>query len=349
MISVRSITRIVVPLAAIAAMLVAPLTPVAASGGGSRCVDFALPVALTPGGVADQRVAGTYCAPARWHGPRTVDVFTPGAGYTSEYWTWSTYRPERYSVVRRTLAAGRATIVYDPLGRARSTKPVSTAVTFATDTHVLDSLVALARLGHRRVNSIGHSYGSAVVIEQAATGRARVDRVVATGFAHGPRNVEVGTRNYPANNEPRFAELDSGYLTSRPGTRMLSFYHEPGVEPGLVAADEATKDTISVTAFGGYVAQQSAAPADNVSRLIRAPVLLLMGQQDSIFCRAPAPHDCTRPQAMREYELAYFPAASRFSVVTVPHTGHSMTGHRSADAGFAALNAFLTGPAWPMS
>jgi NAD(P)-dependent dehydrogenase (short-subunit alcohol dehydrogenase family) len=73
-----------------------------------------------------------------------------------------------------------------------------------------------------------------------------------------------------------------GYVTTRAGTRERHFYYAPTADPGVVALDEATKET-------GTAAELATIPvALPLSLLITAPVLIVNGDRDQLICGEPA-------------------------------------------------------------
>jgi pimeloyl-ACP methyl ester carboxylesterase len=299
---------------------------------GTCTTSVKIPVALGQGLSTNQKVAVTYCFPRAWAKGKShqIDVVTPGAGYNSSYWNWP-QQSDTYSYTKDALNAGRAVALYDRIGTGQSSHPPSTDITLTSDAYVLHKVIDLARLaGYGRVNSVGHSYGSAVVAQEAYSYHD-VSSVILTGFLHTARNPAVGARNYPANQDPMFASagLDSGYLTSRPDTRKLSFY-STSADSAVIAYDEAHKDVISTSAFLGYVAQQSAPSTTNISNDLHVPVLLVIGQQDAIFCTDPSVVDCTSTAALKASEAPYYTAATKLDVLSVALTGHDLALHPSA-------------------
>ena len=322
----------------LAVLLAVHSVPSRAQAGGLAprrsgwCVSADLPVSPA------WTVAATYCRP--WHARRGValDVLTHGATYDGTYWDWDQPGYRSLSYVDKALRAGRATLVYDRIGNGDSTRPASsTEITMASDAWVLHRLICLARLlGHRTVNSVSHSYGSGVALAEAAT-YGDVDAVVVSGYLHRPSNPAVTAGNYPANQDPKFAllGLDSGWLTSRPGVRGSSF-HAPTSDPAVIAYDEAHKDVVSLTGLLGFLSARGVAPADNISRLVAVPVLVVNGQLDAIFCYQPAVFDCADQAVVAANEALFY---RDVEVRTVPLAGHDLTLH-PADS-FSIVDAWL--------
>jgi pimeloyl-ACP methyl ester carboxylesterase len=300
------------------------------------CLDFDVRVA------AEQQVAAEYCQPWRFaRGHRAVDVLTHGATYDHRYWDWGL---PGYSYVDRALADGRATLNYDRIGNGASTRPASsTQITMASDAAVLHRLVQLLRLfGFREINSVSHSYGSGVALQEAAT-YADVTRVVVSGYLHRPSNPAVTAGNYPANLDAKFAGqgLDSGWLTSRPGVRGTSF-HSPSSDPFIVEQDETRKDLVSLTGLLGFLSARGVPAGDNVSNLVAVPVLVLTGEADAIFCYQPAVFDCSDRATVALNEAPFYEHAPSLSVFTVPGSGHSLTLHPSAGDSYRIIDWFVT-------
>lgn len=311
-------------------------------GNKGWCASFNMPVAANAGGSRTWKVAVTYCQPFKWaKGKPQVDVLTHGATYNRAYWDWP-QNAALYSYTEKTLAAGRATLNYDRIGNGKSTRPHSTAITMTSDAHVLHQLIqGLQMLGYKQINSIGHSYGSGVVIAEAATYKD-VSKVVLTGYLHVPSNPAVVAGSYPANQDPKFihAGLDEGYLTSRPGVRGTS-YHSPSSDPNVVGYDEVQKDLVSRTGLLDFLAQRSAPTAQNLSNKIQVPVLLISGQQDNVFCYDPAILNCSNTAAVTAHEAPFYASASKLNITMVPNSGHNLTLHPTANDSFAAINQWI--------
>ena len=329
------------------AVVVTP-TPAAASSTWPShkpgwCLDFNLKVAPSPTEARDWKVAAVYCQPWRWdHGKRAVDVLTHGATYTHTYWDWAGPQ-DGYSYVDRALADGRATLAYDRIGNGDSTRPLSSEITMASDAYVLHQLVGLLRLfGFRSINSISHSYGSGVALQEAAT-YDDVSSVVVSGYLHRPSNPAVTAGNYPANQDPKFAGqgLDDRWFTSRPGVRGTSF-HSPTSDPDLVAYDEEQKDLVSLTGLLDFLFARGIPAGDNVSNLVTVPVLVLQGEQDAIFCYQPDVFNCSDRVTVHNNEAPFYQASSKFTVFTVPESGHDLTLHPSASESYQAIDWFVS-------
>ncbi len=324
-------------------------TPAIASlSGYGQCENVTLPVALWPGAVADQTIAGTYCEPLAWAtGQHEADVLTPGASYNRAYWDWPV-DPALYSYVDKTLAAGRATFDYDRIGTGASSHPLSLDITISTDAYVLHQIVNWLRssLGYTQVNLIGHSLGSVIAIQEAGVYHDAT-RLVVTGLLHVP-SVGVGfaaaleSLLYPALEDPEFLGqgLDLGYLTTLPGDRITDFYSS-SADPAVEAYDEAHKDLVSLTDLATLATTWALPPGLNASDSITVPVLVVVGDQDAIFCTDPPLLDCGQPAQLQAAEVLYYANAASLAVATIPGTGHDIALHPTAGQSFGLINAWI--------
>jgi len=340
--------RLVALGAAFAAAIMVTLPAQARAAVPAGCQDVTLPVALAQGRPADQSISATYCTPQTWAaGPHEVDVLTPGATYNRTYWDWPV-DPSTYSYVDMTLAAGRATFDYDRVGTGASSRPRSTDLTIVAEAFVLHQIVGWLRAsqGYTEVNLIGHSLGSVISIQEAGEFQD-VSRVVVTGLLHAP-GIGAGFAStlasllYPAALDPQFAGagLDPGYLTTMPGTRDAAFYSS-SADPAVIAYDEAHKDVVPATDLATLATTWALPPWLNVSDDITAPVLVVIGAQDAIFCADPPVLDCSDPAAVLATERPYYASAPSLNVDVVPATGHDIALHPSAGESFAEISQWI--------
>jgi pimeloyl-ACP methyl ester carboxylesterase len=327
---------------ALLGMSVAP-----AQAASPQCQAVRLPVALATGQPAEYTIAGTLCVPTRWApGPRTLDVLTPGGTYNSKYWDWSYDDPSQYSFVRKDVNTGRATFDYDRIGTGDSSHPLPALVTIPAEAYVLHKIVQWAHWLFPKVNTIGHSYGSMVTVEEAGVYRD-VDGVVITGMLHLP-NVGTGLAGavaslYPANLDPAFKGrgFDPGYLTTRPGTRGDLFYNRATADASVIAHDEAHKDVVAEGAVASLATTYSLPAPLNASSRITAPVLLVVGTRDGAFCAVPDGLYCANGTALRAFEAPYYLGASSLNAEVVPGSGHDLTLHRTANVNFDIIHRWL--------
>ena len=262
-------------------LLVAGVTvPPAAPGGAEissrvtlRCVTDGVPVALGPGRPADQRIVVELCGAAPG---RVVQVLMSGATYGPTTWDLP-YQPERYSYVRAMNEAGIATLNVTRLGMAGSSHPHSSEVTTDSQIHIFSQLIDAVRGGRfgvafDKVVIVGHSYGGVIAYGVGNRHAGKVDGVIIAGLQHefDPAFLREFWGNLHSANEEggRFANLDDGYLTSRPGQRH-TFYRQDQVDPKIIEMDEATKETFTREDARTFP------PVMGESEGITAPVLVL--------------------------------------------------------------------------
>jgi pimeloyl-ACP methyl ester carboxylesterase len=319
--------------------LSAPERAVATSG--VRCSETNLEVSAL--GLLPQSVHGQLCVPAG-RTPRTVQLLVHGGTYSSRYWDLP-YDPDRYSYQRDMAAHGFATFAMDCLGTGKSSMPPSVLLTGAVQAQVIHQVIGQLRSGRvggvrfDRVVLSGHSTGSGFAVLEASTYHD-VDGVVLTGMTHRlnwPVHIRVfvnGVR--PVQFDPVLSKRggDAGYLTTMPGTRGV--FHQPGdVDPGVIAADEATKDRLPATVLADTV---PVAFETRLSRRIDVPVLIADGQDDPLFCFAV----CATPATLRSAEAPFFSPAAQLSVFLLPRTGHAIALSKNAPAYRSAVRDWMT-------
>lgn len=311
--------------AAAATLLLTLASPPEAANATTTCKPVSAKVAMTSGGPADQRVAGTLCLPRGR--AATVQLLIPGGFYGQAYWQARGDR-RRPSYVETMTAAGYATLAIDRLGTGASTYPPSNR--FRQDTHqiVVRQLIGQLRAGRlggghfSKVVLVGHSLGSTLARTLAATHPTEMDGVILTGESSVPDQAafeEMGAQIYRAADDPRFAKrgLDDGYLTTRPGMRATWFYHRPNADPQVIAADEATKTTDVFPPGDSYT-------PPSINKNIQAPVLIVTGEHDKLL--AP-----TRSSTeLRAQEAPFYGPRAKLEAILVPGTGHVLNAHRTA-------------------
>jgi pimeloyl-ACP methyl ester carboxylesterase len=326
------------------AMAAALLVPAAAAAdeGGLRCEELSFSVNLSPTDAQVHQVFGVLCSRGSIR-HRTVQVVLHGSTYNHLYWDWP-FEPEIYSYVRWATAAGYAVLDLDRIGIGQSDHPPAAAVDIASNAHVVHQIVqalrggvlvvpSLGRIRADRVALVGHSLGSVISIQEAAT-FADVDGVVLTGLSHTvtPALGQAFAALYPANLDPRFAgrNIPDGYLTTLPGHRTI-FYQAPYFDPRVLALDEQTKETTTVAELN------TALPALGLSSGIHVPVLVVVGDFDLAFCNAPS---CTASGSLAT-EPTFYPPDACAEAVAIPAAGHVLNLHYTAPLTYATVLAWL--------
>ncbi len=311
-----------------------------AADGSGQYEEVYVDVALDPGRPPDRsnRIYGKLCTPAQ--GPSsTVQLLIHGATYGSIYWEWP-YQPEIYSYVDAMTRAGYSTFNYDRIGVGRSSHPPGKEITTPSDAFVAHQLVQdllAGRIGRgqhkfERVVLVSHSLGAVIAGVEAATYHDVAGVVITGQVQHYSPSGEAAAEEtlYPANQDARFKELqlDSGYLTTRPGTRTQDFYYLPTSTAEVRQVDEDTKETTTMSEFETF------APFfEGITLQIEVPVLDVVGQNDTMNC-APDGADCTSSATLQRAEAPFYSPAAHLEAVVIPDTGHSLNMHTTAPQWF---------------
>ncbi|RSM38241.1 alpha/beta hydrolase [Amycolatopsis balhimycina DSM 5908] len=322
------------------ASLTAAAPAEAAEAAAISCGDTDLPVTgpglppLVPGSPAT--VHGRLCLPAG-AGPDTVQLLVHGGTYNSAYWDLP-YEPARYSYQRDMAAHGYATFAVDQLGAGRSSRPLSLPLSVWAAAESMHEVVGHLRAGRvggvpfAKVVIVGHSVGSGTVAAEASTYHD-VDGVVLTGITHLPAlpvlalGAALGLQPAFADEQPAHLGSDPLYFTTKPGARAGLFYAAGDADPGVIAADEATKDQVSVPGMGTVALFGIVLPA---TWGIAAPVFQVVGEKDVLFCGLLALRDCSDAGVLRAQEAPYYADPSKLSMYVLPGAGHSVALHENA-------------------
>jgi pimeloyl-ACP methyl ester carboxylesterase len=308
-----------------------------------------IPVALESNEPAVYTITGELCAtPSELTDGETIQLMIHGASYNHSYWDFGTVDGIGYSYARDLAAAGFPTFAFDEVGAGASSRPPSSMITIEAAAYVAHQLVQDLQHGliggvrFAKVILVGHSLGSGTAETEAATYRD-VAGVIVTGDAHSNTSfvnqVVVPQDFYPAMDDPKFAGsgLDSGYITTRPGTRGPVFYTPGGSDPNVIAADdndtpftqqtfsaEAGKDAVSGTELAGVFPLLTS----TYTKQINAPVLTIIGSEDKLLCGAQengTSYDCSSGTAIAGEEAPYWSAAAQLRACSVPRSGHDIS------------------------
>ncbi|HWN42717.1 MAG TPA: alpha/beta fold hydrolase [Thermoanaerobaculia bacterium] len=203
-----------------------------AEEGGFRCEELSFDVNLSPSDSTVYSVFGVLCSRGSIH-QRTIQITLHGATYGHLYWDWL-FQPETYSYVRRATAEGYGVLNLDRIGIGQSDRPPAADVTIAANGYVVHQIVqelrggdlvvpSFGRISAEKVVLVGHSLGSVISIQEAAT-YGDVDGVVLTGVSHTvtPALNEIFAVLYPANLDPRFPGCP-GWLSHHPAGHSRHF------------------------------------------------------------------------------------------------------------------------------
>lgn len=340
----RIITFLLMPLTIFSFVIIFP-RPAAAQT--NNCQEVSIPVGVNDNSPKSQTISGTFCTPyTPQPGQKTIDIMVSGATYNRAYWDWP-QNPNLYSYTQKTLNAGRSTLTFDRLGTGKSSRVPGTSLnqTVQVDASVLHQLVTWTRnKGYTSVNAVGHSLGSVTVTKEAALHKD-IDKIVLTGILHFPaistNAPNFATGLYPAALDPAFqsAGLDLTYLTTLPGRRGSLFYDARTADPNVISYDEAHKDLATSGELVSSEAELEAPALLNSTKNITAPVFVVMGATDNIFCNFTV--DCHTASGISANEKQFYPNAASFSAASIPNTAHNLALHPSANESFATINNWL--------
>jgi pimeloyl-ACP methyl ester carboxylesterase len=303
------------------------------------CQREIIPVMLSPSSSTTYRVAGWLCGQLTPQ-PSTVQVLVSGLTYDHRYWDLP-YESDQYSYVRAATKAGDIVLNIDRIGVGESDRPPAADVTIPAEAYVTHQIVQSLRARFRTVIGVGHSMGSAILMEEAAMYKD-FDGLILSGYLHQTNPVhikEMAPTYKPAAGDPRFAgtTVPAGYLTTAPGaaTRMLDFYASDDASATVVGYDNQFTQTFTPGEIGGISLARNPA----VAKAIQVPVLLATGQDDALACNAAAGLSCQDGAAICQREASFYPAVARLTAYVMPAAGHSMNLHYHAAQWFdAALN-----------
>jgi hypothetical protein len=316
------------------------LAPAHAADAKMDCRGVYIPVALTPAQPDDvnAQMYAEFCLP-RYRTTHTVQLLVHGAGYNHLYWDFP-YENPYYSYVDHAVSAGYATLDVDRIGTGKSSHPDSSQIAFPSTIFTIHQVITDLRSGcyawagtrctrpfgirFDNVIEVGHSFGSAYVVDEAAT-YADADALILTGYGHqtSPSFAAAALGDvYPAVDDPKFADsvLDSGYLTSKPGESAWHLYYAPGADPNVMALDEELKDTVALAEFTSRPNTSTLTPT------VHVPTLIFDGQHDVHYCATDA-DDCSTEQSFYQAESAYFGTDACLRTMVMPETGHDVALH----------------------
>jgi pimeloyl-ACP methyl ester carboxylesterase len=305
-----------------------------------RCRELSFEVTLSQGDTTPYDVFGVLCARGSLRN-KTIQIALHGATYDHSYWDWQ-YRPRIYSYARQATSAGYAVLSLDRIGAGQSDRPPAEEVTIESNAYVVHQIVqalrgggivspSFGRIRAERVVLVGHSLGSVISIQEAAT-YGDVDGVVLTGVSHTVTPALGDVSFYPANLDPRFSgqNLPDGYFTTVPGTRPV-FYHLPSTDPVVVAVDEQTKETVTVGELNTAVSGLA------FSTGVHVPVLVVVGNFDAAFCNAPS---CSASGSL-DAEPDFYPADACAEAVFIAGAGHDLNLHLQAPVTFSTVLSWM--------
>ncbi len=310
---------------------------VQANGTAKTCNRYTIPVNLSATDTNTYHIVGWLCYSGKTPGS-AVELLVPGATYDHNYWDFP-YNNGQYSYVNETLASGIATFSIDRLGTGLSDHPTPELLTVQSEAYPIHQIIQALRNGtfgnthFGKVILVGHSLGSAISLEEAGAYNDE-DGLIVTGWLHGFNSdfITLETNDfYPAAYDPKFANenLPLGYITNIPGDRGV-FYYIPGADPNVIALD----DTLKQTTTDGELGSIPPAITSPASKAIKAPVLVIIGQKDEIFCEGNTPINCANSSTVLSYETPFYTSSKNVQAFVLNYAGHDVNLHYDAGGWF---------------
>lgn len=301
---------------------------------GVKTSTITLQVSLTDTGPANETLAAFVYQPPGGH-VRGIQVMIPGSTYDHRYFDLKTSHG-LVSQARKAAKDGWIAVAVDKIGTGNSSHPAADEVRTAAHAATIHQLITTlkATFGNLPVALVGHSLGSVIAIEEAATYKD-VNAIVLTGFLH-----HAGGGNlfpeliHPAAEDPAFANrpVPAGYFTTRPGLRQL-FYWPFNADLSTVMADDAIKQT---TTAGEQVDFGAELFNDVFGKDVTVPVLSLVGEHDVSFFD---PADLAKTIAA---EPGAYPLSPSVDVRAIPDAGHDLALQRNGDSTTNAIDKWLS-------
>ncbi|KAM0355080.1 hypothetical protein ACHAPU_000937 [Fusarium lateritium] len=309
------------------------------------------------------RVRGTYsinaqlCIPSQGKKSDILQIATHGFGFDKRYWD-PRINPEEYSYVDATLAKGYSILTYDRIGVGKSEKADAyNVIQRPLQVEILKELTTIVRDGKliesskvngnppgnvfrnykpKKVVHVGHSYGSSATAGLLQLYGKLSDGAILTGFLPGSQAGKLGPNafgfEFARQHDPkRFGDRPSGYAVQANLNSIQQIFFKKGkFDPELLEYAEQTKDTGAVGEFTNLNFSQE--PATD----FKGPLQYFIGENDYAFCLG----DCKNTYDV-EVLKNINPTASDISVYLQPGTGHGLTLHNNATAGYEVMFSYL--------
>ncbi|KAJ3548248.1 hypothetical protein NMY22_g1331 [Coprinellus aureogranulatus] len=284
------------------------------------------------------------CLPTKADAQTTVELAVHGLGFDHTYWNLGG-SGSQYNYVEAALKAGHAILIYDRLGIGKSQKPDGIKeIQIATEIEIAAELGKYLQgnpqgQSFKRFIGVGHSYGSATLVNVASLHGNLFNATVLTGFtSHESVLKALATFTWTIasqNNPKRFGSLGSEYIVSNNVINVQqNFFTFPNFDPAILQSSEDNKWTATL----GELLTQHAPIAPQYTN----PLLVVTGDKDYIFCGG----NCF--QKVNGTDLVagtkeLFPAVTNFATYIPAMTGHGVNAHFSAPKTYAQIQKWLAG------
>lgn len=282
-------------------------------------------------------LAGTLCVPAG--GASDLQVLIPGATYTRSYWMW----PGR-SYAAAANSAGYATFAMDRPDTGQSSQIHPALVTVTADAQSVHQAISWlqGRFRFTRIVLVGHSLGSIVAVRENGMYPDDAAALVLSGYSTwiSPSAMLSAGSATPAqlSGDPALEHRPLGEVTASDSVRAQSFHAAGDSEPSVIAADNASKDTLTVSELAGTFTETDVLGL--AARQVTAPVLLALGGKDALYYCGPAT-PCGSSSRLVSAERPYFPHAPVLDGYVLPRSGHAMNLADNASQWFTAAQTWI--------
>ena len=321
-----------------------------AHGAQGLCQDFNVPVAVD--GLPDAQLYLEYCAPPEALSNGTLIFMVHTTNHNHYGWDPPN---QRYSQVRSALKSGFSVVNIDRLGTGQSTLPPSDMVTIDRVITAIHGVVVKLRDGsltgtaHSSIVWLGSSFGAMYSWQHEGKYPGDFDGFVLNGIHH---KAKISFAQFALGGEaiisvcqdPVFGVMlsDCGYLVDAIGFKGALYYDEPNAAPGMISGSHwearLLRDVVSANLLLESVPFIGIAPgpegpqeipvdvATSPSQNVSKPTLVVIGENDPIYCGGPEGYVCDEP-TIRAFEAPYYSNAPVFDVFVPKDTGHVINLH----------------------
>ncbi|MCJ1326009.1 hypothetical protein MMC10_002672 [Thelotrema lepadinum] len=313
-------------------------------------------------------ISAQLCIPQTGAKKTHLQIATHGLVFDKRYWDVP-IKASEYSYVDAALQAGYSILTYDRLGTGLSDKPDAyTVVQAPLELEILRNITEQSRSGSLlqqaaaaasiafpnstttsfpfsssltfdKIIHVGHSFGSFLTDALLIKYPNLTDAAVITGFILNSQlaNMTITSADvtYAAENDPiSFSDRGSGYIVPATASALQATFFSTransttgigGFEPKLLEHAFETRQPLTVGEWISGGPLNLGAPAPNFT----GPVQFVVAEYDFLVCRG----DCKGTFSEDTLGLLY-PAAKDVNVHIQEGTGHGLTMHKGAKAGY---------------
>ncbi|KAI5478023.1 hypothetical protein MNV49_005715 [Pseudohyphozyma bogoriensis] len=297
-----------------------------------------------------------YCEPTAGVTKSSVIHTIHGLVGTADYWDVVVDGDDSYSFVKAATDAGYAVLTYDRLGVRNSFKPLNgiltnqlslqTAIALQITFSLRNDALGLGR-NFSSVVGVGHSFGSATLLNAASREPEAFDGIVLTGFSANssvtPLSSILGFQHKIAAETDvyEWRNLSNSYLvTGSQSGDQLGFFSYPNYTHSAIDLFTETKGTYTI---GELLSVRTPSPALNYTN----PLQVVTGDRDTVFCSGncydnpTSVGDVKLTSKLDTVRLVFPEVGEKFETYAVPGTGHGINFHPTAAGAYSKILDFL--------